>query len=83
MCSGAILLFKIPRVVIGENTNFVGGEDVLRDKGVEVVVLKDQACQEMMRDFIREHPEVGLLFFTCCMFDQLISQEWNEDIGGP
>jgi creatinine deaminase len=58
MCTGAILLYGIPRVVIGENTTFYGGEDHLRARGVEVVVLDDDECTAMMRDFIRENPEL-------------------------
>jgi len=56
MCTGAILLYGIPKVVIGENATFVGEEDLLRSRGVEVVVLNDQACIEMMRSFIAEEP---------------------------
>ena len=58
MCTGAILLYGIPRVVIGENTTFYGGEDHLRSRGVEVVVLDDEECTAMMRDFIRDNPEL-------------------------
>jgi len=58
MCTGAILLYGIPRVVIGENTTFYGGEDYLRSRGVEVVVLQDQDCVAMMTDFIRDNPEL-------------------------
>jgi creatinine deaminase len=58
MCSGAILLYGIPRVVIGENGTFVGEEDLLRSRGVQVVVLGDARCQKLMGDFIKEHPEV-------------------------
>jgi cytosine/creatinine deaminase len=58
MCSGAILLYGIPRVVIGENTTFVGEEDLLRSRGVQVVVLGDARCENLMSDFIKEHPEV-------------------------
>src|SRR6185312_11212844 len=58
MCSGAILLYKIPRVVIGENVTFRGEEDLLRDRGVAVDVLQDARCIEMMRQFIREHPAI-------------------------
>ncbi|TFK33759.1 cytidine deaminase-like protein [Crucibulum laeve] len=57
MCTGAILLYKIPRVVIGENKNFLGGEDLLRDRGVEVIVIGDKDCQELMARFIEEKPE--------------------------
>ncbi|KZT00878.1 cytosine deaminase [Laetiporus sulphureus 93-53] len=57
MCSGAILLYKIPRLVIGENVNFMGDEDLLRSRGVEVVVVDDAECKELMRRFIAEKPE--------------------------
>ena len=60
MCTGAILLYRIPRVVIGENANFVGGEDYLRSRGVEVIVLDDAECKEFMRKYIKENPEVRL-----------------------
>ena len=58
MCSGAILLYGIPRVVIGENQTFLGEEDLLRSRGVELSVLQDGECIRMMTDFIRAHPEV-------------------------
>ena len=58
MCSGAILLYRIPRVVVGENVTFRGEEDLLRDRGVAVEVLQDTRCIEMMRQFIREHPAI-------------------------
>ena len=58
MCTGAILLYRIPRVVIGEHDNFVGGEDLLRANGVEVVVLDNGECKELMAKFIKEKPEV-------------------------
>jgi cytosine deaminase len=58
MCTGAILMYGIPRVVIGENHTFLGGEDLLRSRGVEVVVLDDPECIEMMTDFIAAHPEL-------------------------
>ena len=58
MCSGAILLYRIPRVVVGENVTFRGEEDLLRDRGVAVEVLQDSRCIEMMRQFIREHPAI-------------------------
>lgn len=58
MCTGAILLYGIPRVVIGENRNFVGGEDYLRSRGVEVVVLDDAECIDFMGGFIRDHPSL-------------------------
>ena len=58
MCTGAILLYGIPKVVIGENRTFLGEEDLLRSRGVEVVVLDDPTCVEMMRDFIAEEPSL-------------------------
>src|SRR5919112_310356 len=56
MCTGAILLYGIPRVVVGENRNFVGGEELLAWGGVEVVVLDAPECVEMMASFIAENP---------------------------
>ena len=56
MCTGAILLYKIPRVVIGENRTFYGGEDLLRSRGVDVVVLDDTECRELMTAFIAAQP---------------------------
>jgi len=58
MCTGAILLYGIRRVVIGENRTFMGAEDLLRVNGVEVVVLDDEECVEMMRRFIAENPSL-------------------------
>jgi cytosine deaminase len=58
MCTGAILLYKIPRVIIGENRTFYGGEDLLRSRGVDVVVLDDEQCVTMMMDFIEERPSL-------------------------
>ena len=58
MCSGAILLYGIPRVIIGENRTFLGEEELLRSRGVEVEVLADAECEEMMARFIREHPSL-------------------------
>jgi cytosine deaminase len=58
MCSGAILLYRIPRIVVGENVTFGGEEDLLRDRGVAVEVLQDARCIEMMRHFILEHPAI-------------------------
>ena len=57
MCSGAILLYEIPRVVVGENVNFVGEEDLLRARGVELTVVQDDSCIALMREFIRAHPD--------------------------
>lgn len=58
MCTGAILLYDIPRVVIGENRTFLGAEDLLRDNGVEMVVVDDQRCVDMMTTFIEARPEL-------------------------
>ncbi|HUH40935.1 MAG TPA: nucleoside deaminase [Castellaniella sp.] len=58
MCSGTILLYGIPRVVIGENQTFMGQEDLLRSHGVEVEVLQDAECLRMMREFIAAHPSL-------------------------
>jgi cytosine/creatinine deaminase len=58
MCTGAILLYEIPRVVIGENRTFLGAEDLLRAHGVEVVVVDSEECRRLMEEFIAEHPEI-------------------------
>lgn len=58
MCSGAILLYGIPRVVVGENMTFMGEEELLRSRGVDVEVLQDDACVQMMKTFIARQPEV-------------------------
>jgi len=58
MCSGAILLYKIPQVVIGENRSFQGPEDYLRSRGVELVILDNAECIRMMTEFIAANPEV-------------------------
>src|SRR6187551_4035384 len=58
MCTGAILLYGIPRVVMGENRTFVGGEDYLRARGVEVLNLDSQECVDLMDEFIAAHPEI-------------------------
>jgi creatinine deaminase len=56
MCTGAILLYGIPRVVVGENVTFIGAEDSLRVAGVEVEVRQDAECIRMMREFIEQNP---------------------------
>ena len=58
MCSGAILLYGIPKVIVGENVTFLGSESLLRQNNVEVVVENNQVCIELMRDFINEHPHL-------------------------
>ena len=56
MCSGAILLYGIPHVVVGENRTFMGEEDLLRARGVRVEVVQDEACIALMTRFIAAHP---------------------------
>ncbi len=58
MCTGAALLYGIPRVVIGENETFLGGEALLEFRGVELVGAEDETCKQMMRDFIAAEPEL-------------------------
>ena len=58
MCSGAALLYRIPRIVIGENTTFQGPEAYLRQRGVELQVLNDSVCIEMMQQFIEREPQL-------------------------
>ena len=57
MCTGAVLLYGIPRVVIGENRTFLGDEELLRSRGVEVIVAQDERCIALMERFIAERPE--------------------------
>lgn len=82
MCTGAILLYRIPRIVVGENVTYQGGDEYLRSKGVEVIVVDDEECKELMKKFIKEHPEVSEyfihLFYSSNWF---VYEEWNEDIG--
>ena len=58
MCSGAILLYGIPKVVVGENRTFRGPEDYIRSRGVELVVADDPECRQLMERFIQEYPEL-------------------------
>ncbi|KAL9121131.1 MAG: hypothetical protein Q9187_002313 [Circinaria calcarea] len=58
MCTGACVLFKVGRVVIAENRNFVGGEAYLKEKGIEVVVLQNEECIKLMANFIKEKSEI-------------------------
>jgi cytosine/creatinine deaminase len=58
MCTGTALLYRIPRIIIGENRNFLGAEDLFRQRGVDVVVLDDAECVQMMGDFIRESADL-------------------------
>ncbi|ORY19450.1 cytidine deaminase-like protein [Clohesyomyces aquaticus] len=56
MCTGACIMYGVKRVVIGENKTFVGGEAYLKQRGIEVVVLQNDKCQELMKKFIKEKP---------------------------
>lgn len=58
MCSGAVLLYEIPKVVIGENRTFMGNEDYLRLRGVELEVADDARCVDLMNTFIADHPDL-------------------------
>ena len=58
MCSGTALLYKIPKVVIGENKTFQGPEDYVRSRGVEIEILNDPECTKLMEDFIKAKPEL-------------------------
>lgn len=58
MCSGTVLLYKIPKIIIGENRTFQGPEDYVRSRGVELVILDDPECIALMETFIAENPEL-------------------------
>lgn len=58
MCSGAVILYNIPRVVVGENTTLMGAENLLRSNGVEVVVLNDERCRDLFLKFTRDESEL-------------------------
>jgi len=58
MCSGAILLYGIPRIIIGENKSFLGEEALLKSRGVDVMVVDNQECKDMMTSFITNNPEL-------------------------
>lgn len=58
MCTGTALLYRIPRVIVGENRNFLGAEDLFRQRGVELIMLEDTQCIEMMANFIRDHADL-------------------------
>ncbi|KAF2764169.1 cytidine deaminase-like protein [Teratosphaeria nubilosa] len=57
MCTGACIMYKVSRVVLGENNSFIGGEKYLRERGIEVVNLQHAECETLMTKFIKEHPE--------------------------
>jgi len=58
MCTGTSLLYRIPRVIVGENENFLGAEDLFRARGVELILLKDERCIALMRKFVAERPDL-------------------------
>lgn len=58
MCSGAVLLYGIPKVVVGENKTFQGPEEYVRSRGVDLEVLQNQECINLMQDFIKNKPEL-------------------------
>ena len=58
MCSGTALLYKIPKIIIGENKTFQGPEDYVRSRGIELVILNDSECIKLMKDFIAARPEL-------------------------
>src|ERR1700741_3653025 len=58
MCTGTTLLYRIPRVIVGENQNFMGAEDLFRKHGVHLTIVQDSACIQLMRDFIRDHADL-------------------------
>lgn len=58
MCSGTALLYKIPKIIIGENRTFQGPEDYVRSRGVEVIILDNEECYQLMQDFIAAKPEL-------------------------
>jgi cytosine/creatinine deaminase len=58
MCTGTALLYRIPRVIVGENRNFLGAEDLFRRRGIDLTVLDDAECIEMMAKFIRDHADL-------------------------
>jgi cytosine deaminase len=64
MCTGACILYKVARVVIGENKTFVGGEAYLKQRGVEVVVMENEECRDMMKRFIKKHPDIWSVYST-------------------
>lgn len=64
MCTGACILYKVKRVVIGENKSFMGGEELLLNKGKEVVVLDNAECKELMTNFMKEKPELWYVVFS-------------------
>ncbi len=58
LCTGTTLLYRIPRIIVGENQNFMGAEDLVRARGVSLVVVQDPRCIELMRRFVAEKPDL-------------------------
>ena len=58
MCTGACVMYKVARVVIGENKTFIGGERYLKERGIDVIVLENAECQGLMKQFIAQKPQV-------------------------
>lgn len=58
MCTGTALLYRVPRVIVGENQNFMGAEALFRQNGIELIVLNDSECIQMMSDFVRQHADL-------------------------
>jgi cytosine/creatinine deaminase len=58
MCGGAIVLYKIPHVIVGENRNFLGAEDYMRSQGVRVDIVQDAECIQLMKKFIADNPSL-------------------------
>ncbi|MHA1135130.1 MAG: nucleoside deaminase [Candidatus Thorarchaeota archaeon] len=58
MCSGAALLYRIPKIVVGENRNFQGPEEYVKSRGVDVIIIDDDECITMMEDFIKDRPDL-------------------------
>jgi len=84
MCTGACILYKVKRVVLGENNTFVGGEDYLRQRGIEVVNVKSAECEALMKDFIKKHPEDWYWIIIPPVTDHwLMTTSRYEDIGEP
>jgi cytosine/creatinine deaminase len=58
MCTGTALLYRVPRIIIGENRNFLGAEDLFRERGVDLAVMDDAECIQIMAEFVRQHPDL-------------------------
>lgn len=82
MCTGACILYKVTRVVMGENANFVGGEKYLKERGIEVVNLEDEEMKGIMGNFIKEHPDIWVSVVVAPYDFVVLLTCWQyEDIG--